>query len=133
MEASVEQLNQNKEREHLANERTFLAWIRTSIAIIAFGFVIERFSLFMKYMAFMFSKATQTNNLPSYHGYSAAVGIILAGFGTLLSVLAFVRFKKVRKEINIGAYQSSVSLDLWLTIFVFMVGIFLVIYLIKSV
>ena len=33
-------------REHLANERTFLAWVRTSIAIIAFGFVIEKFSLF---------------------------------------------------------------------------------------
>ena len=38
-------------REHQANERTFLAWLRTSIAIIAFGFVLERFSLFVKYLA----------------------------------------------------------------------------------
>jgi len=34
-------------REHAANERTFLAWVRTGIAVIAFGFVIERFNLFV--------------------------------------------------------------------------------------
>ena len=31
--------------DHAANERTFLAWVRTSIAVMAFGFVIERFDL----------------------------------------------------------------------------------------
>ena len=31
---------------HMANERTFLAWIRTSIGLIAFGFVVEKFCLF---------------------------------------------------------------------------------------
>ena len=33
--------------DHAANERTFLAWVRTAIAVIAFGFVIEKFSLFV--------------------------------------------------------------------------------------
>jgi len=37
--------------DHAANERTFLAWVRTSIAVMAFGFVIERFDLFLKYAA----------------------------------------------------------------------------------
>jgi len=32
---------------HAANERTFLAWVRTGIAVIAFGFVIEKFNLFL--------------------------------------------------------------------------------------
>ena len=35
-------------REHLANERTFLAWMRTSIGIMAFGFVVVKFALFVK-------------------------------------------------------------------------------------
>jgi len=35
-------------RVHMANERTFLAWIRTSIAIMAFGFVVEKFGLFLR-------------------------------------------------------------------------------------
>ena len=33
--------------DHAANERTFLAWLRTGIAVIAFGFVIEKFNLFV--------------------------------------------------------------------------------------
>ena len=33
---------------HLANERTFLAWIRTSVGLMAFGFVVVKFSLFVK-------------------------------------------------------------------------------------
>lgn len=37
--------------EHSANERTFLAWVRTGIAVIAFGFVIEKFNLFLRALA----------------------------------------------------------------------------------
>ena len=33
--------------DHAANERTFLAWVRTGVAVIAFGFVIEKFNLFL--------------------------------------------------------------------------------------
>ena len=37
--------------DHAANERTFLAWVRTAIAVMAFGFVIERFDLFLQVAA----------------------------------------------------------------------------------
>jgi putative membrane protein len=37
--------------DHAANERTFLAWIRTGIVVIAFGFVVEKFNLFMIVLA----------------------------------------------------------------------------------
>ena len=37
--------------DHAANERTFLAWVRTGIAVIAFGFVIEKFNLFLDAIA----------------------------------------------------------------------------------
>jgi uncharacterized membrane protein YidH (DUF202 family) len=37
--------------DHAANERTFLAWVRTGLAVIAFGFVIEKFNLFVLTMA----------------------------------------------------------------------------------
>ncbi len=52
-------------RVHMANERTFLAWVRTSIAIMAFGFVVEKFSLFVKQMGY----------LPGEGGHSAAAGL----------------------------------------------------------
>jgi len=41
----IKQVRVQNRRVHLANERTFLAWIRTSIGIMAFGFVVEKFGL----------------------------------------------------------------------------------------
>ena len=120
-------------RDHLANERTFLAWTRTSIAIIAFGFVIEKFSLFMKQMSFILGKSTAGNGMPVSHGYSSVAGVILVVFGTLMSVLGYVKFKKTQKQIDQGVYKTTSSLDLMLTVSIFIVGIFLIVYLIKSV
>src|ERR1700739_5074208 len=37
--------------DHAANERTFLAWVRTGIATVAFGFVVEKFNLFVRTLA----------------------------------------------------------------------------------
>jgi putative membrane protein len=119
-------------RVHMANERTFLAWIRTSIGIMAFGFVVEKFALFIKQMSLILGNANIQNVSPPSHGYSAIVGIFLVGFGTLMGLLAFVRYKKVERQINEDTYQPSSILYILLTISVLAVGIFLVVYLIHS-
>jgi len=119
-------------RVHMANERTFLAWVRTSIGIMAFGFVVEKFTLFMRQMSIILEKSTIDNTLPPTPGYSAIVGIFLVGFGTLMGLLAFVRYKKVERQIDEDTYKPSSILDILLLITVLAVGIFLVIYLIHS-
>ncbi|MEN6507210.1 MAG: DUF202 domain-containing protein [Smithella sp.] len=119
-------------RVHMANERTFLAWIRTSIGVMAFGFVVEKFALFIKQMSLILGNANIENALPPSHGYSAIVGIFLVGLGTLMGLLAFVRYRKVEKQIDEDTYQPSSMLDLLLTLSVLAVGIFLVVYLIHS-
>lgn len=119
-------------RVHMANERTFLAWIRTSIGIMAFGFVVEKFALFIKQMSLILGKANIENPLPPSHGYSAIVGIFLVGLGTLMGLLAFVKYKKVERQIDEDTYQPSSILDILLTLSVLAVGIFLVVYLIRS-
>jgi putative membrane protein len=120
-------------RVHMANERTFLAWIRTSIGIMAFGFVVEKFALFIKQMSLILGKADIENASPPSHGYSAIVGIFLVGLGTLMVLLAFVRYKKVERQIDEDTYQPSSILYIVLTISVLAVGIFLVMYLIHSI
>jgi len=120
-------------RVHMANERTFLAWIRTSIGIMAFGFVVEKFALFMKQMSFFIEKSSIVSTLPPAPGYSAIVGIFLVGFGTLMSLLAFIRYKKVNRQIDEDSYKPSSILDILLLMAVMVVGIFLVIYLIHSI
>jgi putative membrane protein len=120
-------------RVHMANERTFLAWIRTSIGIMAFGFVVEKFALFIKQMSLILGKADIGNASPPSHGYSAIVGIFLVGLGTLMVLLAFVRYKKVERQIDEDTYQPSSMLYILLAISVLAVGIFLVMYLIHSI
>ena len=115
-------------RVHMANERTFLAWIRTSIAIMALGFVVEKFSLFVKQMAYYLGKET----VPPPQGYSSLIGILLVGLGVLMGVLAFVRYKKVERQIDDDTYVPSPLLSVLLAIAVAAIGAFLVLYLVHS-
>ncbi len=116
-------------RVHMANERTFLAWIRTSIGIMAFGFVVERFSIFVKQVSYFLGKEVA---VPP-RGYSSIFGIFLVGLGALMGVLAFIRYKKVEKQIDEDTYQPSLLLDVLLVISILAIGIFLMIYLIHSI
>ena len=116
-------------RVHMANERTFLAWIRTSIAIMAFGFVVEKFALFVKQISYLLGKEAV---LPS-RGYSTIFGILLVALGAFMGILAFIRYKKVERQIDEDTYQPSLILDILLAISILAIGIFLIIYLIHSV
>ncbi|AET70628.1 putative membrane protein [Desulfosporosinus orientis DSM 765] len=117
-------------RFYMANERTFLAWIRTSIGIMGFGFVVERFSLFVRQMAYVLGQDEHT--LPSSLGSSSIVGIILVGLGAIMSVSAFIKYKRTEKQITEGTYESSSILNTALTGLVLAVGVFLVFYIIQS-
>jgi uncharacterized membrane protein YidH (DUF202 family) len=74
-----------KVTDHLANERTFLAWIRTGLATITFGFVVERFGLLLRELGV---KGTLTP-IFSVH-YSSFIGVTLTLFGVLMLVVALV-------------------------------------------
>ena len=99
---------------------------------MALGFVVQKFALFVKQMSLILGKADIENTLPPSHGYSAIAGIFLVGLGTLMGLLAFVRYKKVERQIDEDTYQPSSILGILLTLSVLAVGIFLVIYLIHS-
>jgi len=123
-----ESKGRHNRRVHMANERTFLAWIRTSVAIMAFGFVVEKFSLFVKQMAYYLGKEAS----PPPPGYSSIIGIILVGLGVVMGVLAFVRYKAVERQIENDTYQPSRILSVLLFLAVLSIGIFLVLYLVHS-
>jgi uncharacterized membrane protein YidH (DUF202 family) len=121
-------------RVHMANERTFLAWIRTSIGIMAFGFVMEKFALFIRQMGCFLNQipSGEKSPLPSISttpGSSSIVGLGLIGLGAVIGLLAFIRYKKVEKEIDEDTFRPSLILDILLTLSIVAIGIFLVIYL----
>ena len=121
-------------RVHMANERTYLAWIRTSIGIMAFGFVVEKFALFIKQISYFLEKSGLPGTpmpRPS-SGYSSVFGIFLVGLGALMGVFAFIKYKKIERQIDKDTYQPSLLLDMLLAISVLAIGMFLVLFLIHS-
>ncbi len=89
-----------------ANERTFLAWIRTGIAIIALGFVIERFNLFLLALAANAGDA----NLPRFHRLVSPAGryggAALVGAGVILMIVATIRFLRTARLLEDDAPHS---------------------------
>jgi putative membrane protein len=117
-------------RVHMANERTFLAWVRTSIGIMAFGFVVERFALFMKQFSLLLGNAgVAVAQSSGPRGYASIFGIILVALGALIGLLSFVRYKKVERQIDEDTYQPSLILNVLLALSVLSIGFFLIVYL----
>ncbi|GAB1541229.1 DUF202 domain-containing protein [Scytonema sp. NUACC21] len=94
--------NIDRQREHQANERTFLAWLRTSIALIGFGFAIARFGLFLRQL-----NSTLTQQEPPSHPLfnSENLGVSLVVFGIVTIALAAWRYNQVFWQIERGNYQ----------------------------
>ena len=126
-ETEVSRRSQNR-RVHMANERTFLAWVRTSIAVMAFGFVVEKFSLFVRQMGSYIGKETA----PANPGYSSLIGIVLVVLGVLMGALAFFRYKQVDRQIEADSYQPSALLSIMLFLSQLAIGVFLIMYLVHS-
>ena len=115
--------------DHLANERTFLAWIRTSIGIMAFGFVVEKFSLFIKELTTFLSK-THSHVMPTFlPNGSSILGITIVALGTFIAVLAFFNYMMITNQINNNTYQPSKKLNFLLMLSILLIGILLVLYL----
>ncbi len=83
--------------DHAANERTFLAWVRTAIAVMAFGFLIERFDLFLKFAT---PQMRERQLAPHGEAFANAAGLIFILLGVATVVLAGLRFYRTAKNID---------------------------------
>ena len=83
--------------DHAANERTFLAWVRTSIAIMAFGFLVEKFDLFLE-----FASKSLAARVPSVGGQLVGniAGLLLIVLGGATMILAIIRFRQPALDID---------------------------------
>jgi putative membrane protein len=99
-----EQNKIDRQREHQANERTFLAWLRTSIALIGFGFAIARFGIFLRQI---YMSMTQQENASDRFFSSETLGICLVIVGILTIALAAWRYDRVFWQIERGNYRPD--------------------------
>ncbi|PSB32471.1 YidH family protein [Stenomitos frigidus] len=101
----------DRQREHQANERTFLAWLRTAIALIGFGFAIARFGLFLRELQ---SALTHQDVVPPSFLSSQSIGIVLVVTGIVVIPLSVWRYNRVFSQIERGDYQPN-HLIVWVT------------------
>jgi putative membrane protein len=111
-----------KVTDHLANERTFLAWIRTGLATITFGFVVQRFGLLLRQLG------AKTTPIFSLH-FSTVIGVGLTVLGILMMIFALVSFLQNRRAIDKEEFHPYVSFSIVLTILACLVGVSLIFYL----
>ena len=96
-------MNESLFRDHAANERTVLAWIRTGVALMAFGFAIARFGLFLREMA------TMRNTEPSAHTLGSGwFGVAMVVLGLVTNVFATIRYLRIRKALD---EQQTISMS----------------------
>jgi putative membrane protein len=114
----------NRARDHLANERTFLAWVRTSVAIVVFGFAIGRFAIAMRQLTAFQGVASKTTGLSVWMGMSS----ILAG--VVMVVAGLARYRKVRAQLDQGKFEPAGFIVDLVTILTALFGLALAGYLI---
>lgn len=86
--------NPARVRDHLANERTYLAWMRTAIALMGFGVVIVR-------LRYLLPAAVQGHT----HGWM--LGLLFALFGLVTVVLSTAQYASVRRSIESDCYEPN--------------------------
>lgn len=90
--------------DYAANERTYLAWVRTSVAIMAFGFLVERFDLYLAYLgraiAGAMPSAMPAPSTPHHLHAAQIVGLALIALGILIMIGATIRFVNHRRAIG---------------------------------
>jgi putative membrane protein len=118
--------------DHAANERTFLAWVRTAIAVMAFGFVIERFDLFLQVAA---PQLALRKFAPHGQAFANAAGLAFIAIGVVMIVIAGLRFRKTAKDIESEDAVPSPGerFDLALSVLVALLGLALLLYLSRAV
>ncbi|WP_312902947.1 YidH family protein [Chryseobacterium taichungense] len=121
--------NPKNTSDHLANERTFLAWVRTAIAMMGFGFILVKFSIFLKEISLVseHNRFTHTQN-----GHSGLTGVLLVSAAVIVLVMSYINYLRIKKQISNNSYKGNNIMLLILTAMLISLSIFLIYYLLGS-
>lgn len=116
----------DKTRDHLANERTFLAWIRTSISIIVFGFVVAKFGITLREFMLIQSHIVKDSS------FSLSIGVGFMIMGILIALLAMIRYQITMHRIDADQFKPTSTIVIVLGALTALFGAILTIYLILT-
>jgi|SRR5580704_155198 putative membrane protein len=126
MAASTSPGKIGKASDHLANERTFLAWIRTSISIIVFGFVVARFGITFREFLRLRGGAEHES------GMSLAIGVGFMVMGILIALGSSVRYHATMRQLDADRFKPAGAMVTILAVVAALFGVILAVYLIYA-
>ncbi|QSR84718.1 YidH family protein [Methylacidimicrobium sp. B4] len=88
--------------DHSANERTFLAWVRTSIGLMAFGFLLEKFTLFLSYLRLALNQPAAAQE-PA----TRLIGLAFLTLGAIMIGMAALRYRLYARQIDSPELEKS--------------------------
>lgn len=94
---------------------------------MAFGFVVERFAMFVKQITLFYNLSEKP--IQAEPGFSALAGFILILLGAFTTLLAYIKFRITSRRIDNESYRPLYLFDLFLTVAVLMAALFLAVYL----
>jgi putative membrane protein len=106
----------------------FLAWVRTSIAVTSLGFVIARFSLWMREMSSGVSPAMRVHRT----GISEVLGECMIGLGGVLTAFAAWRYRVVNRAIERGEIEADPGMVMAITAIILIAAAAVIVYMIIS-
>lgn len=89
-------------RVYFAEERTFLAWIRTGLGLMGVGFAVSRFGLFLREM-----RASETHAAVHATGVSQASGVALVALGVIVNVAAVLQHVRTVRQLKAGTWVAG--------------------------
>jgi putative membrane protein len=129
-----EEDSSERSQQYLANQRTFLSWVRTSIALIGLGFAIERFSIFLQQFPLIADTDVTANaSSATAYNYSALFGIGMIIVGTGLIVYALKNYLDTNKTIASGRYMPKNAIVYTASATIIGLGIIMIIFLIGQI
>lgn len=119
-------------RDHAANERTYLAWVRTGITVMVLGFIVEKFEIFL---ASLHGVLTDTVHGVAPSEGTEFVSVALVSLGVVVIVAGAIRFFRVRAQLESleNIEYRGTMLALVLTVALVAFGIYLLLYLVRIV
>jgi len=114
--------------DHLANERTFLAWIRTSIAVMSLGFVVAKFSLWLRALGTRIQPQAPLRST----GTSLPLGVSMMAFGSVLAIAALMHYRAVNRAIARGEAGSNDRLIIGVSTLVALLGAAMIGYMLST-
>jgi putative membrane protein len=124
--AASDPATSGKASDHIANERTFLAWIRTSISIVVFGFVVAKFGITLR--EFLQMQGNQSHD----SGMSLVMGVAFMALGIFMALISTMRYRVTKRRLDAGEFKPAGAIVIVLGMLAAAFGAVLAAYLIYT-